>query len=119
VGAVQERGVQDTKAWAQRAIADVDKLRTDMKFELERSSGATKLDLNLEKSLMRDQLAKHAEERAAENKKMNDDINAVRMAGESNKSEMIKYMMATVAAIVGTVATVGIGVMRVVDMANK
>eukprot|EP00803_Ostreobium_quekettii_P010153 evm.model.scf_2720.1 EVM.evm.TU.scf_2720.1 scf_2720:10407-15852(+) len=93
-----------------RLHGGLEKMRADMKHEIDKLTASQRLDLNLEKGRMRDELQALRDKTSDIVIAIDRDINAVRAAVEQTKNETIKYVV----AILGTFTAAAIGIARVV-----
>lgn len=105
---------QDTRMTAiQRDIeklrTDIDKLRSEMRFEMDKVSAGQRLDLNLERGRMTEELAKHSAETSNLTNRLNNEIHALKTQLEASKYEVIKYCIGTIVSVIA----LGLGLLRV------
>ncbi|KAL2928190.1 Coiled-coil domain-containing protein 90B mitochondrial [Bienertia sinuspersici] len=87
---------------------DIEKLRSELKHEIDKVTAGQRLDLNLEKGRIRDELADQKAETSNLTSKLDREINALRAQQEAGKVEMIKYCIGTLVSV----AAVGLAYLR-------
>lgn len=88
--------------------SDIDKLRSELKYEVDKVTAGQRLDLNLEKGRIRDELASQKSETSNLTSKLDREINALRAQLEAGKVELIKYCIGTLVSV----AAVGLAFLR-------
>ncbi|CAI9103719.1 OLC1v1002256C1 [Oldenlandia corymbosa var. corymbosa] len=94
---------------------DMDKTRNDLRYELDKVAAGLRLDVNLEKGRMRDELSKHSAESTNLTNKIDREIHALRAQIEAGKYEIMKYCIGTLASI----AAIGVAVIRIMAPDKK
>eukprot|EP00898_Chlorokybus_atmophyticus_P006728 jgi/Chlat1/7056/Chrsp56S06672 len=89
---------------------DIDKLKVEMKYEIDKLTASQKLDLNLEKGRIRDEMRSLDDSLKKLDGKLDREINGVKTIIEANKYEIIKYCIGT---LVSTTA-VGLAILRII-----
>ncbi|XP_004290325.1 PREDICTED: coiled-coil domain-containing protein 90B, mitochondrial-like isoform 1 [Fragaria vesca subsp. vesca] len=87
----------------------IDKLRSELRYELDKVAAGSRLDLNLEKGRMRDEFNNQNAETANLTNKLDREIQAVKALVETGKYEVIKYCIGTLVSM----TAVGIAVLRI------
>ncbi|CAM8991033.1 unnamed protein product [Rhodiola kirilowii] len=90
--------------------SDIERLRSELKYEIDKVTAGQRLDLNLERGRIRDELANQNAETANLTNKLDREIYALRAQLEAAKYEVIKYCIGTVVSI----SAVGLAVLRIV-----
>ncbi|GMH35747.1 hypothetical protein BSKO_03615 [Bryopsis sp. KO-2023] len=93
----------------ERLHGSLERMRLDVKHEIDKLTSSQRLDLNLEKGRMRDELHALRDKTNDLELKIDREINALKAAVELTKNETIKYVV----AILGTFTAAGIGIARV------
>ncbi|KAL0356658.1 UNVERIFIED_CONTAM: putative CCDC90 family protein C3H1.08c, mitochondrial [Sesamum calycinum] len=91
---------------------EAEKLRTDiekMRYEIDKVTAGQRLDLNLERGRIRDELTNQSAETTNLTNKLDREIHALRAHLEAAKFDVIKYCIGTLVSI----SAVGIGVIRI------
>lgn len=88
---------------------DVEKLRSELKYEIDKVSAGQRLDLNLERGRTRDELARQSAESTNLCNQLDREIHASRAQMEAAKYEVIKYCIGTLVSL----TAVGLAVIRV------
>jgi len=84
------------------------KLKTEIRYEMDKMISSQRLDLNLEKGRLRDELQATTHSVQTIETQLNKDINGIRTGIEANKNEIIKYSIGTLVAV----SSVGLGLLR-------
>ena len=84
------------------------KLRTEIRYELDKMISSQRLDLNLEKGRLRDELQATNHTVQTIETQLNKDLNNIRTGIEANKNELIKY---SIGLLVSTGA-IALGILR-------
>eukprot|EP00210_Caulerpa_lentillifera_P002571 g2466.t1 len=95
----------------ERLQGSLERMRTDVKHDIDKLTASQRLDLNLEKGRMRDELQTLRDKSVDLELKMDREINALKAGIEQTKNETIKYVV----AILGTFVAAGIGIARMVS----
>jgi hypothetical protein len=77
----------------------LDRLRVELKFETEKLSNSQKLDLNLERGRMRDELQKQREEVQKLDAKIDREIRNVSTQIEASKNDLLRYSVGTLVSM--------------------
>ncbi|GLJ12508.1 hypothetical protein SUGI_0192360 [Cryptomeria japonica] len=93
----------------ERLRTDIEKLRSELKYEVDKVTAGQRLDLNLEKGHIREELSKQNSETADLTNKLNREIHALKTQLEAGKYEVIKYCIGTVVSV----TAVGLGLLRI------
>ena len=88
--------------------ADLDKIRADMKYEVDKIVASQRLDLNLEKGRIRDELLSSATKAMQTESRLDKQINEMRTNMEAAKSDVIRFCVGAVAST----TAIGLGVLR-------
>ncbi|KAL6346519.1 hypothetical protein AAG906_000137 [Vitis piasezkii] len=89
---------------------DIDKMRIDVRHEMDKITAGHRLDLNLERGRIRDELAEQGAETTNLTNKLDREIHALRAHLEAAKYDVIKYCIGTVVSI----SAVGLAIIRIV-----
>ncbi|KAG2608488.1 protein FMP32, mitochondrial-like [Panicum virgatum] len=89
---------------------DIDKMRSELKYEIDKVTAGQRLDLNLERGRIRDELAKQNEETTELTTKLDKEIHSLKAQLEAAKYDVIKYCIGTIVSI----SAVGLAVLRIV-----
>ncbi|XP_077226028.1 protein FMP32, mitochondrial-like isoform X2 [Tasmannia lanceolata] len=100
-------------SWSQREIEklrpNIEKLRIDMRYEIDKVTAGYRLDLNLERGRTQDELANLREETTSLTNKLDKEIHSCRAQLEAAKYDMIKYCIGTIVSV----SAVGLAVLRI------
>nr|XP_009388369.1 PREDICTED: protein FMP32, mitochondrial-like [Musa acuminata subsp. malaccensis] len=88
---------------------DIDKMRSELRYEIDKVTAGQRLDLNLERGRIRDELAKQSAETTELTTKLDREIHALRAQLEAAKYDVIKYCIGTLVSI----SAVGLAVVRI------
>ncbi|CAH8320307.1 unnamed protein product [Eruca vesicaria subsp. sativa] len=89
---------------------DIERIRTDIRHEIDKVTAGQRLDLNLEKGRIRDELTDQNAETSNLTNKLDREIHTLRAQLEAAKYEVIKYCIGTLVSI----SAVGLAVLRIV-----
>ncbi|CAD6338313.1 unnamed protein product [Miscanthus lutarioriparius] len=89
---------------------DIDKMRSELKYEIDKVTAGQRLDLNLERGRIRDELANQNEETTELTTKLDKEIHSLKAQLEGAKYDVIKYCIGTIVSI----SAVGLAVLRIV-----
>ncbi|GMH24020.1 hypothetical protein Nepgr_025863 [Nepenthes gracilis] len=88
---------------------DIDKLRSELRYEIDKAMAGQRLDLNLERGRIRDELANQNAETTNLTNKLDNEIHALRAQLEAAKYDVIKYCIGTIVSI----SAVGLAMLRI------
>ncbi|WOL17248.1 protein FMP32, mitochondrial-like [Canna indica] len=88
---------------------DIDKMRSELRYEIDKVTAGQRLDLNLEKGSIQDELAKQNAETTLFVTKLDREIHTLRAQLEVAKYDVIKYCIGTLVSI----SAVGLAVIRI------
>ncbi|GER47547.1 coiled-coil domain-containing protein 90B [Striga asiatica] len=88
---------------------DLEKMRSELRYEIDRATAGQRLDLNLEKGRIRDELNEQNQETTNLTNKLNREIHELRAQLEAAKYEVIKYCIGTLVSI----SAVGLAAIRI------
>ncbi|KAH7668525.1 Mitochondrial calcium uniporter regulator 1 protein [Dioscorea alata] len=88
---------------------DIDKMRSELRYEIDKVTAGQRLDLNLERGRIRDELAKQNSETTDLTTKLDREIHALRAQLEAAKYDVIKYCIGTLVSI----SAAGLAVIRI------
>mmetsp|Transcript_60290 Transcript_60290/g.191530 ORF Transcript_60290/g.191530 Transcript_60290/m.191530 type:complete len:277 (+) Transcript_60290:139-969(+) len=94
----------------ERLQVECEKLRQEIRYEVEKLTASARLDMNLEKGRIRDELGIHDNKRLAIETRLDREVNAMKTAIEQSKNELIKYTI----GILATITTVGLAAVRLI-----
>lgn len=105
----QEYKVSLTQREVERIRTDVEKMRSDLRYEIDKVTAAQRLDINLERGRTRDDLAKQSVETSELTNKLDREIHSLKTQVEAAKYEVIKYGIGTIVSL----TAVGLGLLRI------
>ncbi|MBA0782517.1 hypothetical protein Gotri_000394 [Gossypium trilobum] len=88
---------------------DIEKMRSELRYEIDKVTAGQRLDLNLERGRIRDELANQNAETTNLTNKLDREIHALRAQLEAAKYDVIKYCIGTLVSI----SAVGLAVLRI------
>ncbi|KAG0453211.1 hypothetical protein HPP92_025599 [Vanilla planifolia] len=88
---------------------DIDKMRSELRYEVDKITAGQRLDLNLERGRFRDELAKQNGETTELTNKLDREIHGLKAQLEAAKYDVIKYCIGTLVSI----SAVGLAVVRI------
>ncbi|XP_076952596.1 protein FMP32, mitochondrial-like [Bidens hawaiensis] len=88
---------------------DIEKMRSELRYEIDKVTAGLRLDLNLERGRIRDELANQNQETANLTNKLDREIHSLRAQLEAAKYDVIKYCIGTLVSI----SAVGLAVVRI------
>ncbi|EXC06813.1 hypothetical protein L484_017279 [Morus notabilis] len=88
---------------------DIEKMRSELRYEIDKVTAGQRLDLNLERGRIRDELANQNAETTNLTNKLDREIHALRAQLEAAKYDVIKYCIGTLVSI----SAVGLAVIRI------
>ncbi|XP_015064075.1 protein FMP32, mitochondrial [Solanum pennellii] len=88
--------------------SDIEKMRRELRYEIDKVSAGHRLDLNLERGRIRDELANQNQETANLTNTLDREIHTLRAQLEAAKYDVIKYCIGTLVSI----SAVGLAVVR-------
>ncbi|XP_041022259.1 protein FMP32, mitochondrial-like isoform X2 [Juglans microcarpa x Juglans regia] len=88
---------------------DIEKMRSELRYEIDKLTAGQRLDLNLERGRIRDELANQNAETTNLTNKLDQEIHALRAHMEAAKYDVIKYCIGTLVSI----STIGLAVIRI------
>ncbi|CDO96996.1 unnamed protein product [Coffea canephora] len=94
---------------------DIEKMRSELRYEIDKVTAGQRLDLNLERGRLRDELAKQSSETTNLTNKLDREIHALRAQLEAAKYDVMRYCIGTLASI----TAVGLAVIRIITAADK
>ncbi|EPS65794.1 hypothetical protein M569_08983, partial [Genlisea aurea] len=89
--------------------SDIEKMRSELKYEIDKVTAGQRLDLNLERGRIRDELNTQNQETTNLTNKLDREIHELRAQLEAAKYDVIKYCIGTLASV----AAVGLAVLRI------
>jgi hypothetical protein len=90
--------------------AECDKLRTELKYEVDKIQAALRLDLSLEKGRIRDELLNQNQKAVQTEIRLDKEAASLRTTLEANKNDIIRFCVGALAST----AAVALGVLRLV-----
>ncbi|XP_050230651.1 protein FMP32, mitochondrial-like [Mercurialis annua] len=105
----QEHHISVLQRELEKLRSDLDKMRSDMRYEIDKVTAGQRLDLNLERGRIRDELTNQNAETNNLTNKLDREIHALRAQLEAAKYEVIKYCIGTLVSI----SAVGLAVLRI------
>uniref|UniRef100_A0A0D6QU02 DUF1640 domain-containing protein n=1 Tax=Araucaria cunninghamii TaxID=56994 RepID=A0A0D6QU02_ARACU len=88
---------------------DIDRMRSELRYEIDKVTAGQRLDLNLERGRIRDELANQNAETSNLTNKLDREIHLLKTQLEAAKYDVIKYCIGTIVSV----TAVGLGLLRV------
>ncbi|PQM36203.1 protein FMP32 mitochondrial [Prunus yedoensis var. nudiflora] len=88
---------------------DIEKMRSELRYEIDKVTAGQRLDLNLERGRIREELSNQNAETNNLTNKLDREIHALRAQVEAAKYDVIKYCIGTLVSI----SAVGLAVLRI------
>ncbi|XP_010271494.1 PREDICTED: protein FMP32, mitochondrial-like [Nelumbo nucifera] len=89
--------------------SDIEKMRSELRYEIDKVTAGQRLDLNLERGRIRDELANQNAETTNLTNKLDREIHALKAQLEAAKYDVIKYCIGTLVSI----CAVGLAIVRI------
>ncbi|KAL2650314.1 hypothetical protein R1flu_018442 [Riccia fluitans] len=105
----QEHHIASLQRETERLRTDIDKMRSELRYEVDKVTAGHRLDLNLERGRIRDELATQSAETANLTNKLDREIHTLKTQLEAAKYDIIKYCIGTIVSV----SAVGIGLLRI------
>lgn len=94
----------------ERLQSNLEKIRSEIRYEVDKLTASQRLDLNLEKGRMRDELQMLRDKANELEIQLDKEVNALRAAMEQSKNDTVKYVLGLMLALL----TAGLGAARLV-----
>ncbi|KAI3429890.1 hypothetical protein D9Q98_010201 [Chlorella vulgaris] len=94
----------------ERLQINLEKIRSEIRYEVDKLTASQRLDLNLEKGRMRDELQMVRDKSNELEIKMDKEVNSLKAAMEQSKNDTVKYVLGLMLALL----TAGLGAARLV-----
>lgn len=88
---------------------DIDKMRSELRYEIDKVTAGQRLDLNLERGRIRDELANQSAETSTLTNKLDREIHTLKTHLEAAKYDVIKYCIGTIVSV----TALGLGLLRI------
>ncbi|KAI9024435.1 hypothetical protein CLU79DRAFT_747168 [Phycomyces nitens] len=92
----EKRDVEEAKVANERLKSELDKLRKSLQEDIVRSQAGVRLDLNLEKGRIRDEIVGHHEKLRATDEKIEGEVLELRRHMKEIKLQILQYMIGTI-----------------------
>ncbi|KAI3869448.1 hypothetical protein MKW92_039175 [Papaver armeniacum] len=109
VNSSQEHNFSQQQRETEKLRSDIEKMRSELRYEIDKVTAGQRLDLNLERGRIRDELANQNAETSNLTNKLDREIHALRAQLEAAKYDVIKYCIGTLVSI----SAVGLAIIRV------
>ncbi|KAL6993468.1 hypothetical protein U1Q18_011585 [Sarracenia purpurea var. burkii] len=93
----------------EKLLSDIEKIRRELSYEIDKVTAGQRLDLNLERGRIRDELANQNQQTTNLTNRLDREIHALRAQLEAAKYEVIKYCIGSLVSI----SAVGLAVLRI------
>jgi hypothetical protein len=94
----------------ERLQSNLEKIRSEIRYEVDKLTASQRLDLNLEKGRMRDELQAIRDKGNELEIKVDKEVNSLKAAMEQSKNDTVKYVLGLMLALM----TAGLGAARLV-----
>ncbi|KAI5056421.1 hypothetical protein GOP47_0028239 [Adiantum capillus-veneris] len=105
----QEKRLSAIHRETEKLRGDIEKLHGEIRFEMDKVSAGQRLDLNLERGRIKEELANQSAETSNLTNKLDKEINALKMQLEGSKYDVIKYCIGTIISVYA----LGLGLLRI------
>ncbi|XP_010548078.1 PREDICTED: protein FMP32, mitochondrial [Tarenaya hassleriana] len=105
----QEHHISTLQRETEKLRGDIEKMRSELRYEIDKASAGQRLDLNLERSRIREELADQNAVTMNLTNTLDREIHALRAQLEAAKYDVIKYCIGTLVSI----SAVGLAVVRI------
>ncbi|KAM7529652.1 hypothetical protein LguiB_033062 [Lonicera macranthoides] len=78
---------------------DIEKMRSELRYEVDKVAAGQRLDMNLERGRIRDELASQNQETCSLTNKLDREVHSLRAQVEAAKYDVIKYCIGTLVSI--------------------
>eukprot|EP00249_Psilotum_nudum_P011811 c23398_g1_i1 orf=249-1094(-) len=109
IQSLQDHKVSSLQRGAEKLKTDIDKMRSEMRYEIDKVTASQRLDLNLERGRTREELANQSVETSNLTNKLDREIHSLKTQLEAAKYEVIKYCIGTIVSV----TAVGLGLLRI------
>ncbi|KAF6145421.1 hypothetical protein GIB67_029190 [Kingdonia uniflora] len=106
---MQEHHFSSLRSETQKLQSDIEKMRSELRFEIDKVTAGQRLDLNLERGRIRDELANQNAETSSLTNKLDREIHGLRAQLEAAKYDVIKYCIGTLVSI----SAIGLAIIRI------
>jgi len=108
IGSRHREAAANSKHMADMVLAECEKLRAELRYTHEKVTSSQKLDLNLERGRIRDDLTAQDNKMAAAEARLDREMAAMRTTIEAAKNDVIKYAVGTIMSF----GALSLGLMR-------
>ncbi|CAK9257449.1 unnamed protein product [Sphagnum jensenii] len=105
----QEHHFATLQRETERLRTDIDKMRSELRYEIDKVTSGQRLDLNLERGRIREELATQSSETSNLTNKLDREIHTLKTQLEAAKYDVIKYCIGTIVSV----TAVGLGLLRI------
>nr|AFK40340.1 unknown [Lotus japonicus] len=88
---------------------DIEKMRSELRYEMDKVTAGQRLDMNLERGRIREELSNQSAENSSLTNKLDREIHSLRAQMEAAKYDVIKYCIGSLVSI----SAVGLAVIRI------
>lgn len=99
VQSAQDKKISSIHRETEKLRVDIEKLQSEIRYEMDKVSAGQRLDLNLERGRIKEELANQSAETSNLTNKLDKEINALKMQLEASKYEVIKYCIGTIVSV--------------------
>eukprot|EP00250_Pteridium_aquilinum_P005339 c1544_g1_i1 orf=219-1019(+) len=95
----QEKKISSIHRETEKLRVDIEKLQSEIRYEMDKVSAGQRLDLNLERGRIKEELASQSAETSNLASKLDMEISGLKMQLEASKYEVIKYCIGTIVSV--------------------
>ncbi|GLJ04689.1 hypothetical protein SUGI_0001340 [Cryptomeria japonica] len=106
----QEHHFSSLQRETEKLRTDIDRMRSELRYEIDKVTAGQRLDLNLERGRIRDELANQSAETSNLTNKLDREIHLLKTQLEAAKYDVIKYCIGTIVSV----TAVGLGLLRLI-----
>lgn len=99
VQSAQEKKLSAIQREIEKLRVNIEKLQSEIRFEMDKVSAGQRLDLNLERGRIKEELANQSAETSNLTNRLDKEINTLKMQLEGSKYEVIKYCIGTIVSV--------------------
>lgn len=88
----------ETRSGLESQKANLEKVRSELRYEIDKLTSSQKLDLNLERGRTRDELQKQNDRIMGIDSRLDREVNLIRTQIEASKNDLLRYSVGTITA---------------------
>ncbi|GAQ84274.1 hypothetical protein KFL_001830020 [Klebsormidium nitens] len=110
VQSAQEHHIASLQRETERLRTDIEKMRSELRYEIDKVTAGQRLDLNLERGRIREELSNQSQETGNIATRLDRELHVLKTQLEAAKYDVIKYCLGAIVSV----TAVGLGVLRLV-----